>query len=379
MLRRSIKKARQLILTARLSVKASSMYGSGYFAVLFHALRLCRERQFLPAEAFRLGLFNPMLSYDEISKYVSRKNFTKVQKSLNPQSWEPLLKNKGILYRFCLALGIPVPKLYAVCFRETAGWCFTGSILATPDDWVEFFDKKLASEFVIKPSMGAFGKGVKVFGKKDDRYVDSFGKFYTAGEIYYNMISDPEHDSFVIQERLKNHPAIIQLTDTTQLQTARISTVIDSNGRPCIVHTHFKLIMGTCVTDTFEHGLTGNMQAKVAPDSGVLEPAIRMAPDGSGIETVPIHPKTKIPFAGFRLPLWPQACALVMETAPKFLPLRTIGWDVALTPDGPVILEANIWWDPPNHHRHSDEILEALLRSTREISLKGYASWGRCR
>ena len=76
--------------------------------------------------------------------------------------------------------------------------------------------------------------------------------------------------------------------------------------------------------------------------------------------TVSAHPKTKIPFEGVRLPFWAEACHLVRQTAVKFIPIRTIGWDVALTPDGPVIVEGNIWWDPPNQHGDMGEILRAL-------------------
>ena len=52
--------------------------------------------------------------------------------------------------------------------------------------------------------------------------------------------------------------------------------------------------------------------------------------------------------AGFRLPLWEEAKSLVARAATLFLPMRCIGWDVALTPSGPALIEANMWWDPSN-------------------------------
>lgn len=42
--------------------------------------------------------------------------------------------------------------------------------------------------------------------------------------------------------------------------------------------------------------------------------------------------------------LWEEAFALVRGAAPHFLPLRTLGWDIAITPDGPMIIEANAHW-----------------------------------
>jgi hypothetical protein len=349
--------------TARLSARAASMYGAGFFSVLSHARRLCRRGRFDPDEAFRLGLFNPGLRDDELSRYLSRKRLTKIQKSLNPESWEPLLKDKGTLYRYCTSLGVPVPKLYAVFFRNTPGWCCDGSMAFDAGDWVRFIDAKLPREFVLKPSRGAFGRGVHIFTRQDREFVDPYGNALTAEEIYRTMSCDSDHDSFLFQQRLKNHPEIIRLTQTEHLQTIRITTVIDRENRCRIIQTHLKLVTGSVAVDTFDHGLTGNMQAIISPGDGALKPAIKMEPDGSGIKTVPVHPKTQIPFAAFRVPLWRHTCALVTETALKFLPVRTIGWDVAITPEGPVIIEANFWWDPPNHHRRSDRILESLLSS----------------
>ena len=123
-----IKTLGQLFMIARFCCKVRPLFSVKYFYALLGAVRLCREGGFLPDEAFRLGLFNPNLSTNEIFKYISRKKLTKIQESVNPISWAPLIKNKGIFYRYCMALGIPIPKLYAVFFRKTAGWSYNDSV-----------------------------------------------------------------------------------------------------------------------------------------------------------------------------------------------------------------------------------------------------------
>ena len=44
--------------------------------------------------------------------------------------------------------------------------------------------------------------------------------------------------------------------------------------------------------------------------------------------------------------LWKESCQLAIETARNFLPLRIVGWDIAITPNGPSIVEGNAWADP---------------------------------
>ena len=40
--------------------------------------------------------------------------------------------------------------------------------------------------------------------------------------------------------------------------------------------------------------------------------------------------------------------ALAEQAARAFLPLRTVGWDIAVTPEGPTLIEGNPFWDPSN-------------------------------
>jgi hypothetical protein len=340
-------------------------YSPDCLKVFLRALRLWRKERFTPKEAFQLGLFKPDIPDTELSKCVSIANLTKVQLSINPVSWAPFVNNKGIFYRYCAALDVPIPRLYAIFFRETAGWSLNGLVPATRDDWEKFLDLQLPSEFVIKPSEGFCGRKVNIFTRTDKGFIDGFGKQYNAADIYDEMFSDPRYDSFVIQERLRNHPELIHLTNNHFLQTVRIITFVDTAGRCHILHAYLKIILSQTVVDNWQHGLTGNAESAVSLSNGLLESAVTMGPNGSGIRTILTHPNTGVPFDQFRLPFWPEMCSLAKDTAIKFLPVRTIGWDVAITPNGPVILEGNTWWGASNEHQRMHIILEALSSNSK--------------
>lgn len=52
------------------------------------------------------------------------------------------------------------------------------------------------------------------------------------------------------------------------------------------------------------------------------------------------HPDSGFTFEGFKVPYFKEACEEVLKGV-KVIPDRFIGWDVAITPNGPVIIEAN--------------------------------------
>jgi len=71
-----------------------------------------------------------------------------------------------------------------------------------------------------------------------------------------------------------------------------------------------------------------------------------MAAPGGGFLPVDRHPETGVTFSGFQLPFWAEVCALARRAARAFLPIRTIGWDFAMTAGGPCLIEGNFWADP---------------------------------
>jgi hypothetical protein len=54
-----------------------------------------------------------------------------------------------------------------------------------------------------------------------------------------------------------------------------------------------------------------------------------------------VHPMTGHPIEGFRLPDWEQALEMVAKAASKIPEMAYIGWDVAFSENGPLIIEGN--------------------------------------
>lgn len=53
------------------------------------------------------------------------------------------------------------------------------------------------------------------------------------------------------------------------------------------------------------------------------------------------HPDTHHPFAHYKVPYWEQICDLIHRVSIVLPPMRMMGWDIALTENGPVIVEMN--------------------------------------
>lgn len=54
-----------------------------------------------------------------------------------------------------------------------------------------------------------------------------------------------------------------------------------------------------------------------------------------------MHPDTCTPFINFRVPYFDEAIALCKKAAKVRPDMRYVGWDVGITPTGPVLVEGN--------------------------------------
>ena len=57
--------------------------------------------------------------------------------------------------------------------------------------------------------------------------------------------------------------------------------------------------------------------------------------------TFATHPLSGTPIVGFRVPYYDRVIAFVDELSREIPEVPYVGWDVAIAPDGPVVIEGN--------------------------------------
>ena len=121
------------------------------------------------------------------------------------------------------------------------------------------------------------------------------------------MNNSPRWTRFVIQERVRNHAAIADLSGSETLQTVRLTTWITPDSRIELPRAFFKIAVGDNITDNYNSGATGNLKANLDPTTGKLAKAIQASSDGIGFSELSTHPVAESRFPDFRFRIGPPS------------------------------------------------------------------------
>lgn len=173
--------------------------------------------------------------------------------------------------------------------------------------------------FMIKPYDGLGGADV------------SKVKVSEIGDIlaFYQKLVD-EH--LFLEELVIQHDALNKLCPAS-VNTIRIMTFNDHN-KPTILWAGLRIGNGINSVDNFH---AGGMSSEIDIDTGVL---INNALDKDLIE-YDKHPVTKTKIKGFKIPYFNEVKEMVLKGALESDKILVVGWDIAITPSGPVVIEAN--------------------------------------
>lgn len=184
-------------------------------------------------------------------------------------------------------------------------------------------DNESFGRVIVKPRRGAKGAGVR---------------FFSDPESLMHAVGRGELDGSIVQEWVRQHEGLAQIFPGS-LNTIRILAIRERVGSavllPAAAHRFGR--EGTGVVD---NASAGGLVAQVGIDSGELSPVA--ARDSRGQRTLwTVHPDTREPIAGVRVPCWPEAKRLVIDLMDSIPEAVHVGWDVAVGPSGPVVIEGN--------------------------------------
>ena len=135
-----------------------------------------------------------------------------------------------------------------------------------------------------------------------------------------------------LEEVIKQHPDMNKLCDKS-VNTMRIMTFND-HGHPRIIWMGLRVGNGINSIDNFHaKGMGVNIDIKTGKLAG-------NAID-KDLNVFELHPKTKVKFDGFQIPCFDEAKKMVLEASLESDKILVVGWDVAISDSGPVIIEGN--------------------------------------
>jgi hypothetical protein len=251
---------------------ASKAYGVGWPYMLRRLRGPLRARGFKGSEALTFGLLNPRIPESTLAATITKHRLTRIQARVNPSGLVALTEHKVVFYAYCDARRLPVPRFYGLSSKPV-GYSADGRPLVTADDW-RTLAATLPDEFVAKPSQGVYGHGFRIFRRDGAAFVDHDGGRHRPEDLGSATMTDPTYGSFVLQDRLQDHPDLARLSGTANLQTVRLVTWVRENGEVAIPLCVLNVIAGDSVVDNYDRGRTGNLLSLVDPAKGTLEGGI---------------------------------------------------------------------------------------------------------
>jgi len=343
-------------LAAEIIGQARAHYGGSYFSVGLRFLDMYAKR-FSPSEIVELDLLDVSKSRHDIDELISKEYMVQLQQSFNPVELTNQTENKLDFEQLCATAGLPSARTVAVVETCPRVSIFLNHEELAGVDAINALAARLPpGAYVIKPRDGALGRGVLVFscGDKDPERVGNMLKVH--------LDRHDDFDSWLVQPKLNNHQDVTRISPSPALQTVRLVTYVDGNRDVRILLAGWRLADEKAEFDNFSGTGKNNVFCVIDPADGTMQKCFMKSRHsfGFGLHEVERHPVTGQNLKGLQPPMWNDIVKLGKKAALAFLPSKCLGWDIAMTPTGPVLIEANRYWDPHNEDVDMRRVLRYL-------------------
>ncbi len=190
------------------------------------------------------------------------------------------------------------------------------------------FDKY--SQVFIKPDAEEGGVGCAVLSMNEEKEL-----FLDGVKINENALMEKLYVPFLIEEIVKQEDSISAFHQSS-LNTLRLITMRNpENGELYVDRAIFRMGVGGSRTDNW---CSGGISVRVYSDGTLDKYAYYYSTEKAPCTK---HPDSGIIFNGYQMPHFDEACQLVLSIHRKVKRINGVGWDIAFSDKGLIILEMN--------------------------------------
>lgn len=316
-------------------------------AMLQFARRACGKSEIAQAREFlRLHRADGHLSFDEYflyqlyddrlyspeakASFLSEKLHWPICAKCADPFWRATTEGKWLAYTLLAEFGQRVPRTLAVIDRSPRSFAATPKL--SDAEGLATFLRGARFPIFAKPNaeLGSFG-AIVLQSFADGRIEIDGNRGFTPDELMSQVIGSR---TYLLQEMVRNHPEIARITE--YVATIRTMNLV----WPDRIETPFTLIkipVGDNIADNYWR--KGNLIADIDPETGEIRRAV--SGKGTDLKLHETHPLSGLPLVGMKLPMWQELRAANEACARAYAPVRYQSLDIALTPEGPCIIEIN--------------------------------------
>lgn len=313
-------------------------------------LRQFREMLLLNRSAARLSfaeyqsnaLFNPELTMEQKREFVGVKANWTLNLGMSPYELvrsNQLVTNKFLYCSLLAQLGLRTTRTQALVEKHHRSGVVPS--FANAADLKAFFLGAARYPLFGKPNSGSLSAGSVCIERVDGAANQAFladGRQVDLDALCEEMTG--QKGGYLLQDALVQHPEMAAIVGKA-IGTVRIVTV-NENGTARPLYAVWKIPSPKAMSDNFWQD--GSMIGAIDIETGeILRARTGSGLKGQDIETHPVSGKRLV---GFQLPCFQEALALACQAHDVFPEFGILGFDMAITADGPAVVECN---DNPFH------------------------------
>jgi len=228
-----------------------------------------------------------------------------------------IFNDKSVTEILCRGINLPIPDSFGVIL---------------PRDDLHSFFKKIFTEtslkkLIVKPVLGHAGQGIVMAESTPD------GIFVNDGSVRVRADSYRLKEKSIVQ-RVVTQSKEISKFSSSSLNTIRIVTLLTKSNEVMLLSASMRFGVGGAFIDNWS---AGGIAVGIDHHCGRL---MSVAFDKNGNQFHQ-HPVSGIRFEGFKIPLWDEVVDISIRVQQACSFYKLVGVDIALSDDGPILIEVN--------------------------------------